>query len=235
MPILSSISSRSSSSSGIGPVDPYDPGNPLNSPAPGNPNTTAPYNPSAPVGSIRFGDPTVQLPTDPFAGARGGTVPSQFNIPGYGNTPFAGYGGTPTAIPTGWAYDPDLGYVPRALPVSQSGDSVPNSTTGYVPGVTGTGAPYYNPFTDPGSSRGTSPFGYNPSGSAIPWGEGKLSALLGMGRAGAPYTVAPGAVMSYADANPNASDRMLSNPAYYQAQMQGGGGANIYMRPAQLR
>ena len=69
----------------------------------------------------------------------------------------------------------------------------------------------------------------------LPWGESLLQALLGMGSRGMLTQIAPSAVMSLADANPNASEEMLAKPAYYQAPMSGGGGVSGLVRPVQIR
>lgn len=96
---------------GIGPVDPGDPSNPLNTPASGNPPTTAPFNPP----------PFLQHPT-PLPGGGGIIYPGAGGNPypsfgGYGSSPWIGNSiSGPTMMPTSWHFDPQSGsYIPRAI------------------------------------------------------------------------------------------------------------------------
>lgn len=70
----------SAASAGIGPVDPSDPGNPLNSPAAGNPPTSAPFYPYYQIPTYANTTSPLFQPHNPYAGnppppASGPTVP----------------------------------------------------------------------------------------------------------------------------------------------------------------
>jgi hypothetical protein len=100
---------------GGGPVGSFDPGEGTGIPIePGNlpgVDDPDPGNPNATGGRVPGG---IEVP---------GGDPNEFGGSTYGTTPYAGFTGTPTAYPTEWNYDPDLGWVPRAEAVGNPNNS----------------------------------------------------------------------------------------------------------------